>query len=346
MTRSNFRTWVLSSTGCLALLSGLAWSQESGRVQLGGSRIPRPGIPQNGAPAKPAAPVQRPAIQDANVLPAGWQELAPCPVTPELLTVLQDWERESGKIETLAGVHERFVYNTVFEVERRSTGEFFYENPDKGRINIKGAQPPNPAINPQKIGASGQPFKVEADRDEIWICTGQEIVSANPLDKTFEAFPLPPQMRGKNIINGPLPFLFGMQADEARRRFHLKLAKNTDDQAWIMAIPRTQNDSNNFSRATIILDKSRYLPFAVQLIDPAGSQETVFKFLPAKMAVNSTGFRGFFEKVGIKDDPYHPDFRRQGYQLVQQPSTQPKGLPPLRNADQGVRPAGGQVIPR
>jgi TIGR03009 family protein len=237
-----------------------------------------------------------------------------------LQAVLDAWETESGKIQTLAGVHERYVYNITFETATVASGKFFYAAPDRGRIDLEGVDPEkmNFGAAGMKKGAAGAPFTYKADRNEIWVCTGKEVVTAVELDKTYQAFPLPPDMQGKNIINGPLPFLFGMKADEARRRFELKLLNDDPSKAIIRAIPRTQLDSQNFGQATIILDKQKYLPFAVQLIDTAGTTETVFKFVPDKMAVNSPNFWGFFGRFGIKNDPFQPEFHKQGYRQVQQ----------------------------
>lgn len=321
MACSQLVCWTV--TGLIVALPTVGWGQGTGGplrrpitagVQPAGGemRLARP-APQNAAP-------QAAADDGGNVLPVSWQQLQPCDASPALQAILNAWEAESGKIQTLAGVHERYVYNITFQTATVASGKFFYAAPDRGRIDLEGVAPGkmNFGAAGKKMGANGMPFTYKADRNEIWVCTGKEVVTAVELDKTFQAFPLPPDMQGKNIINGPLPFLFGMKADEARRRFDLKLLKDAPTQAIIRAIPRTQLDSQNFGQATIILDKQQYLPFAVQLIDTAGTTETVFKFVPDKMAVNSPNFWGFFGRFGIKNDPFQPEFHKQGYRQVQQ----------------------------
>lgn len=319
MACSQLVCWTM--TGLIVALPTIGWGQGTGAplrrpivsgVQPAGddARMARP-APQNAAPQ---------AAGGGNVLPVGWEQLRPCDASPDLQAILNAWEAESGKIQTLAGMHERYVYNITFETATVASGKFFYAAPDRGRIDLEGVPPAkmNFGAAGPKIGASGKPFKYSADRNEIWVCTGKEVVTAVELDKTFQAFPLPPDMQGKNIINGPLPFLFGMKADEARRRFDMKLLKDAPTQAMILAIPRTQLDSANFGEATIILDKQNYLPFAVKLVDTARTTETVFKFVPDKMAVNSPNFWGFFARFGIKNDPFQPEFHKQGYRQVQQ----------------------------
>jgi TIGR03009 family protein len=321
MACSQLVCWTV--TGLIVGLPTIGWGQGTGvplrrpiaaGVQPAGgdARLARP-APQNAAP-------QGAAGDGGKVLPVGWQQLQPCDASPRLQAILDAWEAESGKIQTLAGEHERYVYNITFETATVASGKFFYAAPDRGRIDLEGVPPGKIDFGPTgpKKGASGVPFTYKADRNEIWVCTGKEVVTAVELDKTFQAFPLPPDMQGKNIINGPLPFLFGMKADEARRRFDLQLVNEDANYATIRAIPRTQLDSQNYGKATIMLDKSRYLPFAVQLIDLAGTTETVFKFVPNKMAVNSPSFWGFFVRFGIKNDPFQPEFHKQGYRQVQQ----------------------------
>ncbi len=64
---------------------------------------------------------------------------------PELVKILQNWEKESGKINKLQGNHTRFRYDDIFQVEKRSNGKFYYEKPDKGAIEITGKEIPKGA---------------------------------------------------------------------------------------------------------------------------------------------------------------------------------------------------------
>ncbi|ADG69356.1 hypothetical protein Plim_3543 [Planctopirus limnophila DSM 3776] len=244
------------------------------------------------------------------------QRPAPNPMVVEelpadLLKIMQDWEYNSARIQTLTGKHSRIVYNVVFETERRSTGQFFYEQPDQGRIDMKGVEPTRDAVS-RRVGASGKPFRIEADKQERWICTGQEVLQINDTEKTYEIYPLPPNMQGQNIINGPLPFLFGMKVDEARRRFSLTLLAANDKLAKIEVIPRLQMDANNYKRAEIMLDLKSFLPSAVKLIDPAGTLETVYVF--SDLQPNQAGIRAAMANLWGRD-PFKPALN--GYKMVQ-----------------------------
>jgi len=245
------------------------------------------------------------------------------PLAPELEQILIEWEQESAKIKTLVGEHERIVYNSVFEVEKVAAGKFFYDSPDKGRIDIKGLEPKEGAVSKKTNPKTGQPYRLEADQETRWICTGKEIMNINDAEKSFEMFPLPEELQGTNIIHGPLPFLFGMKADEAKRRFEVAYVaendprKNNEKVVWLTAKPRQDADKENFQLATIILDRKRYLPLAVKLLDPSGNLETVYTF--KELHVNK---REVIPPV-FRNDPFHPTLR--GYKMVQQEVIPQKG---------------------
>lgn len=271
---------------------------------------------------RPAAGTERETGKEKRPAP---QQLQMKPLPKELKQLLIDWERESAKIKTLVGEHERIVYNSVFETEKWADGKFFYESPDKGRIDLEGREPKEGDKSKRFNEKSGEPYRLEADQQTRWICTGEEIVNINDSEKQFEMFPLPQELRGENIIHGPLPFLFGMKADEAERRFELEFVdlndparngKNKKNAIWLIAKPRQGADKENFQQATIILDCKRFLPYAVKLLDPSGNLETVYTF--KELHVNQ---RNLIPPI-FRNDPFHPTLR--GYKLMQQPLATPK----------------------
>ncbi len=251
-------------------------------------------------------------------------------VPPELMLHLKHWERASAKIEKLQGRHRRFVYDLVFEVEKRSDGLFYYEAPDKGRIDITPGKIEKGDKSKRESAKTKQPFKLEADRSERWVCTGQEVLQINDSEKSYEMYHIPPQHQGANIMEGPLPFLFGMPADKAIRRFHLTLLRQTETAVTISARPRWQSDAQNYREAKIMLDISegRYLPSAVQLIDPSGNLETVYTFL--ELQVNK---KPIFPALW-GGNPFQPNLK--SYRLIVNEPTiagPPNGTPPRNPND-------------
>lgn len=203
-------------------------------------------------------------------------------VSPELMKLLEDWEVSSAKVKKLEGEHRRWEYDYVFNVVKHNTGKFYYESPDKGRIDLTPDKGKTGAVEARKHWENGQlvEFKGVAGPAERWYCDGQLVTQVDVNQKQATRMLLPKQNQGANIIDGPLPFLFGMPAQKAIQRYDLDL-KNLNDKtgkATIRAKPLWPADAANYQLAEIILDIKTFLPSAVRLIDPAGTKETVFVF--------------------------------------------------------------------
>lgn len=307
---SRFRIAVCALTAC-GLIPAISLAQTGTKTRPTGVK-PRTSqtTSQNDREVQPASGTEK-----TSRLPRPEpQEMHIEPLPRELETLLQEWERVSAKFEKLSGSHTRIEFNNVFAQETYAQGQFYYESPDKGRIDIepfplKEGQPAQRA-NPK----NGQKFAIKAASAAKWICTGEEVLQINEVDKTVEAFPLPPDLRGKNIIHGPLPFLFGMKADEAKRRFELSFTdpeKNTNEIVRITAIPRQMMDHENFREAHIILDRRQFVPKAVKLIDPSGNVETVYMF--REININQANLvPAIFRK-----DPFRPSLK--SYKMIMPP---------------------------
>ena len=258
----------------------------------------------SGTPALAQAPpgnaqVREPRPQNANL------QIQQLP--KELEALLQAWSQNNAKIQKLQGEHHRHVYDLVFNVEKRSMGVFYYEAPGKGRIDLKPAPIRNGEVSGKIDKAAGKPFKLQADRAEKWICDGKVIWQVNDVAKQVDVYAIPAENQGQNIMDGPMPFLFGMPPDKAKMRYVLTLIEETPQMAMIKVLPRWQVDAVNWREAQIILDKKLYLPTAVKLIDPAGNQETVYRF--EKFEVNKPDV-GWLQKVfGVDPDPFRPKLR-------------------------------------
>ncbi|HEY0983226.1 MULTISPECIES: hypothetical protein [unclassified Schlesneria] len=268
------------------------------------------------------------------------KELQLDPLDPRLVEILDEWEAHSAKIKSLHGKHTRREFNKTFEVEKVSEGEFFLETPDKGRIDIMAKQIKKGEVSTRK-GPTGTPFQLQPGESERWVCTGEEILSFNMERKEYTRDEIPASLRGKNIVHSPLPFLFGMKADEARQRFNLTLeGEGKDGSVKIKAIPRMDTDRQNYREAWIILDTKRYIPTHVRLIDPSGL-DTIYAF--EQVEINDTGF---LRKLKDRfQDPYHPSLK--GFTLampndIQQEGARIAGEENPARAGNAVNPANHQ----
>lgn len=292
------------------------------------------------------------------------QEVPPMPpeLQRELDNLLEQWSKASSRIERLQGKHVRIVYDTVFETERQGEGEFAYQKSDKGQINLI----PVPVtdklkkMREQEVAASrsekrasqvrtkvksGEPYELVVDRPEQWSCDGQRVFSLDLEKKEATVMQLPVDMQGRNIMDSPLPFLFGMPPETARRRFSMGFRSNKFDpnsgKAYLTVYPRLPQDANNWSRADLILDLKMLLPVAVQLIDPAGTKITVYKFTNFQVNKNE-----FFGIITGSNPNFTPDLKGFNVQTIgtENPVPLADGNPPavLKPENPGM-PAGGLV---
>jgi len=246
-----------------------------------GQPAPRAGQPMP-APGQGYVPPRPPAARpDQPVVPQNptFHRRPPQPPTaaPFTLTahqqaqvdwVLRAWEQRSAGIKTFECSFTRFEYDGVFGDPNKprfiDEGRIKFAAPDKGMFQVDGA------------------------RAEHWICDGTSIFEYNFQKKQLIQYKLPPELQGKAIADGPLPFLFGAKADKLKQRYFLRLVTppGVQGQVWLEAWPRFQQDAANFKQAQLILTTSDMQPFALQTNLPNGKSRTVYRFTDVKVNTN------------------------------------------------------------
>ena len=273
------------------------------------------------------------------------------PLPPELEQLLRDWAAASEKIQRLEGEHLRRVYDMINEVEKLSQGRFFYETPDKGRINITPVVITEKMLRQRASGEvptqkrkSGKPFDLKSDQEECWSCDGGHVYEMDVAKKEARVAQLPLDMQGKNIMDSPLPFLFGMPPEKAKRRFTMSLLRPIEpesERASLHILPRLPQDSGNWASADVILNLKTFLPEAVQLVDPAGTKITVYSFSSLKVNENI-----IIDKLMDKQDPrtrYTPDLR--GFNVNVQGGEEPVQVAENDPADPRSQPEPKPDVP-
>lgn len=265
---------------------------------------PQPGMPQPGVPG--------PGPQ--NALPRRFQ------LTPQeqaqLNQVLQAWENSSSQVKSFSCYFDRLEYRPAFgnQPQVDKGGEIRYATPDKGSFKLEGARP------------------------ERWICDGKAVYGYDFQTKQIFERKLPPEMQGKAIADGPLPFLFGANAANLKRRYDLRISTPSDankGDIWLEAYPLFAQDARNFSRAEIILSQAvqgnqgQLLPIAIRIYQPNGTDHTVFVF--NKITLNENRFFTRFQ------NDFSPTKPGLGWQFVadEGPQGNPAMQPP---ASMGTRP--------
>ena len=288
-------TW-MKCTWCLLAVAGtvapgLLHAQGSGAPRTPSRNLataPPLAQPGGGGPAKPARPAPAPFRVPQ--------------LSPEMEQVLQEWEAKSSKIKKLSGTFERYTYDTVFEVEKRGEGAYVYFYPDKGAYRVEGTEL-SKGDKSDKRGADGKLYLLKPDTVDHWVCDGTAVFKIDEQEKTFEKMVIPPEKRGENIMDGPLPFLFGMKAEKAKMRYEFKLVQRTEARIWVQVKPLWPQDAQNWQLAEVMLDPEKFLPKAVRLIDPPGTKTTVHVF---------NGNRSLLDRfrAWAGNDPLKPDLAR------------------------------------
>ena len=318
MLRTNIVCPSLAVAAVMALLPVIANGQGSSPPRV----AVRPGTTQPGT--QPAVAEQGPQVIIQ---------------TPEALEpILKLWEQKTAGITSIKGDFERITYDYVFNVEKRATGEYWFETPDKARMDFH----PDKRIiewiekNPGKtpiIDRNGEKFQVAPDEPSSWYCTGEHILSVKHNEKQIERMEIPQNYRGQRITDGPMPFLFGMKADAVKQRYAMTFGTMHDPQKQIhiVAKPLVIALQREFSRAEILLNPVTFMPTHVKLWDPVGTKQTTYIFESPKP------FNIFQQKIA---PPWQP--RLIGYDIIIDQKAEPDLLP-MQEQRSTFRPGGSQT---
>ena len=203
--------------------------------------------------------------------------------------VLGQWETESGKIETFNCDFTQFVYDPVFGPGKDQAGQpiaksegygaVSYQKPDKGSFHVKelltwDAAQKKRVANSNLIG-------------EHWVCDGASVYEFRSKEKQLVVTPIPPEMQGQNIADGPLPFLFGAKADMLKERYWLRVdPRAPEGSVWLAAMPKRQQDAANYRLVELMLDSTKMLPSAMRVTAPDSSQ-TTYTFKLSDASINN-----------------------------------------------------------
>ncbi len=260
--------------------------------------------------AQQAPYVQQQAAQPVQQAP-GVQSVAPQPPAalqvPEefrlnaleqaaLDATLGAWQLKNKTIKTFQCKFERREYDPVFGPSPQvplymNTGELNYNQPDKGSFQITQtkkwqaapAAPDQPA-GEVRGGWIEQPNAI----GDHWVCDGKSVYQYRPDLKQLVEYPIPPQLQGQAIVDGPLPFLFGADPIKLKERYWLRLdQRNTDpNRIWIIAKPKNMAQAADFTEIDIDLEAKQLLPLNMQVVMPNGSRH-VYIFDTANASINN-----------------------------------------------------------
>lgn len=196
--------------------------------------------------------------------------------------LLAAWEARNDRVTTWSCTFYKWEYNAWSPADTsgerlafsESTGEIKYAAPDKGLFRVKTSK----QWNSEKRQYESRP----ANLGEHWVCNGTSIYEFRHSERQLRETKLPPEMQGKAISEGPLPFVFGAKADTLKKRYSMRIITppGLKDQVWLEALPKFQADAANFSKVELILRTNDLMPFAIQIYKPGGQDRDVYQFDP------------------------------------------------------------------
>ncbi len=244
--------------------------------------------------AQPVAPTAQPAgVAPTAASPSRPPERVaavpvpqPTPLSPQeqeaLDRLLAAWEARNAAVSTWSCTFHKWEYNAWSPADAagdrlafaESTGELKYAAPDKGLFRVRESKQWNPEARRYEVRGG--------EAGEHWVCNGESIYEFRHTDRQLRETKLPPEMRGKAISDGPLPFVFGAKADTLKKRYFMRIITPPEvrDQVWLESLPRYQADAANFSKVELILQARDLMPFAIQIYKPGGQDRDVYQFDP------------------------------------------------------------------
>lgn len=272
------------------LVAGLGLAMVAWPLVAVGQTQQRATGPRTSQPLGPAVqnpqPAQEPPLRMANnprplatpQAPAWYPQ--PAQHQQYVADVLKYWEQSSSKIERYKCSFRRWEYDPAWvkadpetgksPAVRVSYGKIMYGRPDKGKFEVTKvlhySAPKAPGEKPQYLENKGEV-------GEHWVCDGKSIFEFDHGKKTLIDHQLPPDMQGKSIVDGPLPFLFGAEAAKIQERYWVGVftPKTAKGEYWLEAWPKRAEDAKNYRKVEIIIDEKDFLPKALQIFNHEGT---------------------------------------------------------------------------
>jgi TIGR03009 family protein len=292
--------------------------------------------------AAPPAAQRDVRAQPAAGAPAAPRQIpAPFQLTQEeavrLDQILNFWEQSSGKVTRFNSKFRRFKYDKESGDAKK---DLLVGDPEEGRVWFE---------SPDKAT-----LKVEKGKPEHWICDGKAVFIYDFDRKVVAEYKIPPQLQGRGITEGPLPFVFGAKAAQLKARYWMRVIPpepqanggpaQAENEFLLEAYPRQFDDARNWRCAQVILRlteaRDLLLPVGVRIFEPNPNRWMAFGFYG--MELNPR--RPWIDIVG--EDPFSPKNPGWGWKRELAPG-QEETLPAARPAPGGASSMGSrQAMPR
>ncbi len=234
--------------------------------------------------------------------------LAPAqPAQENLDTVLRGWEKAMTDLQSFVSEVQRTTLDKALNARDEHKGYAMFMKPapkDAGsRARLEMAKVSNPKIF------------------EKYICTGTYLYEYVHANTTVRIHNMPQNKQAGMPQESFLSFLFGMGAEDAKKRYDMKVVYPTSgpdkNYHYLQIVPKLAADKGDFSEARLSLYRSNNLPAQIWYLQP-NKNEITWNF--SKVQIN----------VQIPLKYFEPEL--QGWRVDRvQPKPAVQGQPVIRN---------------
>ncbi len=120
---------------------------------------------------------------------------------------------------------------------------------------------------------------VEGEGAERMVFDGKSIYEFDYSQNVVNQHILDENMKGEDMVRAMLPFLFGTDRDDLKKRYFIRLLKAPNEgEICIDAWPRTLEESRNYKNARMILNWVKMEPTGLMLTLPNGTDRYSYEF--------------------------------------------------------------------
>ena len=120
-------------------------------------------------------------------------------------------------------------------------------------------------------------------------------------------------MRGRAIVDGPLPFLFGANAERIKQRYWIRplpVPKDVEKEYWLEAFPKTRQDAANYQKVHVIISQDDFLPKGLVIFDrnfdpqqESGPLDVHLRFARSELEHHAAADRDLDERILRAESP-------------------------------------------
>ena len=245
----------------------------------------------------------------------------------QLQEVLEKWEQQSQSMKTLECRFLRWHYDHFAAPTNvpatKADGIIKYAEPDKGLFHTE------QLVFFAGMNGKNQPeFKPQPNQfGEHWVCNGQQLIEFDRSKQECRIQDLPENMKGKNIVNGPLPFVFNLDAKQIQKRYWVRqVASPNADIIVVEAWPKLQELRAQYKLVQIALNEKTYQPHALLMYAPNYHPKNApkwdhYEFRDIKRNAIGAGIAKYLGNFIPEKPPANWKIHR--HQFGQQPAQQP-----------------------